>query len=52
MTRPGLVQDVEVYMTAKDWLTKAKKEGFAIGAFNVANLETFKAVAQEAAEKK
>lgn len=26
------------------WLKKAKEEGFAIGAFNVGNLETFKAV--------
>ena len=33
-------------------MEKAKKEGFAIGAFNVANLETFKAVAEEAGEKK
>lgn len=26
------------------WLKKAKKEGFAIGAFNAANIETFKAI--------
>lgn len=35
-------------MTAKEWLEKAKKEGFAIGAFNVGNLETFKAIVQAA----
>lgn len=39
-------------MTAKEWLKKAKDEGFAIGAFNVANLETFKAIALAAANKK
>lgn len=39
-------------MTAKDWLQKAKIEKFAIGAFNVGNLETFKAVAMAAANKK
>lgn len=39
-------------MTAREWLEKAKKEKFAIGAFNVGNLETFKAVAQAAANKK
>jgi fructose-bisphosphate aldolase, class II len=39
-------------MIAKDWLKKAKEEKFAIGAFNVGNLETFKAVAQAAANKK
>jgi ketose-bisphosphate aldolase len=39
-------------MTAKDWLQKAKKEHFAIGAFNVGNLETFKAIAQAAANKR
>jgi len=39
-------------MNAREWLEKAKKERFAIGAFNVANLETFKAVAEEAGEKK
>jgi len=31
-------------MTAKDWLQKAQDEGFAIGAFNVGNLETFEAI--------
>jgi len=35
-------------MTAKDWLTKAKDKKFAIGAFNVANLETLKAIVQAA----
>lgn len=39
-------------MTAKDWLEKAKQEKFAIGAFNVGNLETFKAIAQAASQKK
>lgn len=39
-------------MTAREWLEKAKREKFAIGAFNVGNLETFKAVAQAAANKK
>jgi fructose-bisphosphate aldolase class II len=39
-------------MTPKDWLQKAKNEKFAIGAFNVANLETFKAVAQAAGKKR
>lgn len=29
---------------AKQWFEKARQEGFAIGAFNVANLETVKAV--------
>ncbi len=35
----------------KDWLAKAKEEHFAIGAFNVANLEMIKAVTAAAAEK-
>ncbi len=39
-------------MNARDWLQKAKEEKFAIGAFNVGNLETFKAIAQAAANKK
>jgi len=39
-------------MTAREWLEKAKKEKFAIGAFNVGNLETFKAIVQAAAAKK
>ena len=39
-------------MGAKDWLEKAKKEKFAIGAFNVGNLETFKAIVQAAAAKR
>lgn len=39
-------------MTAKDWFKKAKEEKFAIGAFNVGNLETFKAVVQAAESKK
>lgn len=39
-------------MKAKEWLEKAKREKFAIGAFNVGNLETFKAIIQGAANKK
>lgn len=39
-------------MKASEWLAKAKAEKFAIGAFNVGNLETFKAIAQAAANKK
>jgi ketose-bisphosphate aldolase len=35
-------------MKAKDLLIKARKKGVAIGAFNVANLETFKAATQAA----
>ncbi|MDO8498911.1 MAG: class II fructose-bisphosphate aldolase [bacterium] len=35
-------------MTAREWLQKAKREKFAIGAFNVGNLETFKAIVQAA----
>ncbi len=39
-------------MTARQWLQKAKDEHFAIGAFNVGNIETFKAIAQAAAAKR
>lgn len=39
-------------MNAKQWLQKAKEEKFAIGAFNVGNLETFKAIVQAAANQK
>lgn len=39
-------------MTAKVWLERAKKEKFAIGAFNVGNLETFKAIVLAAFNKK
>ncbi|MDO8570816.1 MAG: class II fructose-bisphosphate aldolase [Candidatus Daviesbacteria bacterium] len=39
-------------MTAREWLQKAKKEKFAIGAFNVGNLETFKAIVLASANKK
>lgn len=39
-------------MTAREWLEKAKREKFAIGAFNVGNLETFKAIVYGAAAKK
>lgn len=40
------------FMTAREWLQKAKREKFAIGAFNVGNLETLKAIALAAANKK
>ena len=39
-------------MTAREWLEKAKTEKFAIGAFNVGSLETFKAVVQAASNQK
>jgi len=39
-------------MIAFDWLQRARAEGFAIGAFNVGNLETFKAIVKAAANKK
>lgn len=39
-------------MSAREWLEKAKREKFALGAFNVGNLETFKAVVQAAAKKR
>jgi fructose-bisphosphate aldolase, class II len=39
-------------MKARDWLQKAKNEKFAIGAFNVGNLETFRAVCEAARNKK
>lgn len=39
-------------MTQREWLQKAKDEHFAIGAFNVGNLETFKAIVQAAANKR
>ncbi len=39
-------------MTARAWLEKARREKFAIGAFNVGNLETLKAIVQAAANKK
>lgn len=31
-------------MTSREWFTKAQKEGFAIGAFNVDNLEIFRGI--------
>ena len=37
--------------TLYQWLTKAQEEGFAIGAFNVANLETLKAIVGAAQKK-
>jgi len=39
-------------MTAKDWFAKARKEQFALGAFNVGNLETLEAIVAAAKEKK
>lgn len=39
-------------MTARDWFAKAQSEGFAIGAFNVDNLDIFKAICEAAAKKK
>lgn len=39
-------------MLIKEWLQKAKTEKYALGAFNVGNIETFKAIVQEAANKK
>ena len=39
-------------MTARDWFAKAQSEGFAIGAFNVDNLDILKAVCEAAAKKK
>ena len=39
-------------MSPKEWLQKAQSEGFAIGAFNVDNLEIFKAVVAGALAKK
>lgn len=39
-------------MNAKEWLQKAQNEKFAIGAFNVDNLEIFKAVVAGAKAKK
>lgn len=39
-------------MTAYDWFHKARKEGFAIGAFNVDSLDIFKAVILGAYNKK
>lgn len=38
-------------MGIKDWLLRAQKEGFAIGAFNAANLETVKAIVAAAANQ-
>lgn len=39
-------------MTAKEWFLKARKEGFAIGAFNVDSLEIFKAIVMAAQRRK
>ena len=37
-------------MSVRAWFERARSEGFAIGSFNVANLETIKAVVETAAE--
>jgi len=39
-------------MTALEWLTKAEAGGFALGAFNIDNLEIFKATVAAAKNKK
>ena len=39
-------------MNARDWFLKAKKENFAIGAFNVDNLEIFHAICKAGQKKK
>ena len=39
-------------MTAREWFQKAKKENFAIGAFNIDSFEIFKAVLTAAKNKK
>lgn len=39
-------------ISAKDWFSKAQKEGFAIGAFNVDNMDIFKAVCLAGKNKK
>src|SRR3989344_3550964 len=41
-----------VFMNAKDWFSRAQKEGFAIGAFNVDNIDIFKAVCLAGKNKK
>ncbi len=38
-------------MTAREWFERAQKEGFAIGAFNVDNLEIFKGIVTAAKNK-
>lgn len=37
---------------ARQWFEKARQEGFAIGAFNAANLETIKAIVQAGVSQK
>lgn len=39
-------------MIARDWFERARKENFAIGAFNVDSLEIFKAIVMAAQSKK
>ena len=39
-------------MNAREWFLKAKTEGWAIGAFNVDNLDIFRAVCEAAKKKK
>ena len=38
--------------SAKEWFEDAQKNGYAIGAFNVDNLDIFKAICEAAAKKK
>ena len=39
-------------MTAREWFQRAQKENFAIGAFNVDNMDIFKAVCLAGKNKK
>lgn len=39
-------------MTAREWFEKAQREGFAIGAFNVDNLDILKAICEAGKKKK
>ena len=39
-------------MNAREWFEKSRNEKFAIGAFNVGNLETLKAIVAAAKAKK
>src|SRR3990172_11583670 len=39
-------------MTAREWFEKGRKEKFAIGAFNVGNLETLEAIVAAAKSKR
>src|SRR3989344_4344939 len=39
-------------MTAREWFERSRKEKFAVGAFNVGNLETLQAIVRAATIKK